>query len=440
MEKDRDLDRLLQIYDDLREMTKICGRNEDWGEEKARGLREEAALLNHRRYLRRIPSYRVLADWSGMGEDVEIIKTERMSTDDIFKSYDPIWIDKADWQQMTSWLRKLFHSEIPGDFTDVGTMEEWIQRLEEKEVHVVCSSGTSGDYSFVPRDPLTRQGAMVNVFSTYQSIFSDVNVSEYNAAILSFRSTAIGIQSAGVEVAKVAHHATFLYDMEMPTDVVRILQKGPGNEEEQKRIERFQRIITEQKEDRYRRMLNSLRESAQEGRKVLVFGTPYQIKEICEMAAVHGSVNLPDGSILISGGGWKSFENERIDKAELLRRTEASLGLGAQSMMEGYTMTELNVMMICCGHQRFHVPPLLEPMVFDESLMPLSGNDLKGIFGFLDPFALSYPGFLITGDQVELVYGDCPCGRKGYALKGEIRRAPGKEVKGCGGIMASVKA
>jgi len=326
MEKDRELDRLLQIHDDLREMTKILGRNEDWGEEKARGLREEAALLNHRRYLRRIPSYRVLAGWSGMGEDVEIIKTERMSTDDIFKSYDPIWIDKADWQQMTSWLRKLFHSEIPGDFTDVGTMEEWIQRLEEEEVHVVCSSGTSGDYSFVPRDPLTRQGAMLNVFSMYQSIFSDVNVSEYNAAILSFRSTAIGIQSAGVEVAKVAHHATFLYDMEMPTDVVRILQKGPGNEEEQKRIERF------------------------------------------------------------------------------------------------------------------HVPPLLEPLVFDESLMPLSGNDLKGIFGFLDPFALSYPGFLITGDQVELVYGDCPCGRKGYALKGEIRRAPGKEVKGCGGIMASVKA
>ena len=70
MEKDKELDRLFQIHDDLREMTKIWGRNEDWGEEKARRLRGEAALLNHQRYLRRIPFYRVLADEVGMGEDV----------------------------------------------------------------------------------------------------------------------------------------------------------------------------------------------------------------------------------------------------------------------------------------------------------------------------------------------------------------------------------
>jgi len=443
MEKDREVDRLLEIHDDLRARTKVWLHNEDWGEEGAGRLREEAALLNHKRYMRRIPAYRSLADELGVGEEVEgveVIKSELMSTDDIFKSYEPIWIDRADWKQMTTWLRKIFHGEIPGDFTQVRTMEEWIQKLDENEVHVVCSSGTSGDYSFVPRDPLTRQAGMINVFGTYASMFSDMNVSEYHAAILSFRSTAIGIQSAGVEVAKVAHGSTFLYDWEMPTDVVRILQKGPANEEEQKRVEGFQRMLAEQKEDRYEAMLESLRECAREGRKALIFGTPYQIKEICEMAAVHGNVNLPDGSVLISGGGWKSFENERIDKAELLRRTEASLGLGAGSMIEGYSMTELNVMMICCEHERFHVPPLLEPLVFDESLMPMSGNDQKGMFGFLDPFAFSYPGFLITGDHVELVTGDCPCGRKGYGLKGEIRRAPGKEVKGCGGIMASVRA
>lgn len=252
MEKDREVDQLLEIHDDLRARTKVWLRNEDWGEEESRRLREEAALMNHRRYLRRIPSYRVLAEWSGVGEnleDVEVIKTELMSTDDIFKSYDPKLIDRGDWQEMTSWLRKVFHSEIPGDFTRVRTMEEWIQRLAEEEVYVVCSSGTSGDYSFVPRDPLTRQAGMMNVF-----------------------------------------------------------------------------------------------------------GTPYQIKEICEMATVHGSVDLPDGSILISGGGWKSFENERIDKAELLRRTEACLGLGAGSMMEGYSMTDLNVMMICCGPGTDHAP------------------------------------------------------------------------------------
>jgi len=443
MESDRELDRLLKIHDELRELTQIWGHNQDWGEEKASGLREEAVLLNHRRYLKRIPVYRALAEDFGVDQDVtsmDVIKEEFVSTDDIFKSYDPAWIDDSDWPQMTSWLRKIFHSEIPGDFSDVKNMEEWIQKLEAEGVHIACSSGTSGDYSFVPRDDLTRGGAINNVFNTYQSIFSDVDMNDFDAAILSFRSTAIGIQSAGVEVAKAASNAYFLYDMEMPPDVVRILQKGPGNDEEQARVERFQQIISTEKEDRYRQMLDNLRESARQGRKVLVFGTPYQIKEICEAATVHGSVELKKDSLLVSGGGWKSFEDERIDKAELLRRIGSSLGLGAENIMEGYSMTELNTMMICCGHERFHIPPLLEPIVFDEGLMPLPGAGHTGIFGFLDPFAICYPGFLITGDLVDLVFDECPCGRKGYALEGEIRRAPGKEVKGCGGIMASVKA
>ena len=149
---------------------------------------------------------------------------------------------------------------------------------------------------------------------------------------------------------------------------------------------------------------------------------------------------LPEESILLFGGGWKTFEGERIDKDELCRRIEASFGVPRENILEGYSMTEMNAVMLCCPHERFHIPPLLEPLVFDESLTPLPGAGQKGIFGFLDPFAVSYPGFLITGDQVLLWYGDCPCGRKGYALEGGIQRVPGREVKGCGGIMASVRA
>lgn len=57
MEKDREVDRLLEIHDDLRARTKVWLRNEDWGEEESRRLREEAALINHRRYLRRTHSF-----------------------------------------------------------------------------------------------------------------------------------------------------------------------------------------------------------------------------------------------------------------------------------------------------------------------------------------------------------------------------------------------
>ena len=441
----KELDRLIEIHERLREMTRQWGIHKEWNEEDARMLREEACLLNHRRYLRSIPAYRALATEIGLGEevdDVAVIKRELMSTDDIFKSYDPAWIDRSAWQHMTEWLRKIYSNDIPVDSSEVGTMDEWLKRLKDQEVHVIYSSGTTGNYSFVPRDQLTWHSLITNgVYTVLATLYERVlSLDDYDAALLTFRSSNMGIQLVGMEVAKVVSTAYFLYDMEMPAQAVRIIQRGPKNEEEHALIRQFQDVLVTQKKERYRLVLKRLIASARQGRKVFLFGAPFQLNEICELAAVEGDAHLPEGSLLLFGGGWKTFEGERIDKAELCRRIEASFGVSRENVLEGYSMTEMNAVMLCCSNERFHIPPLLEPMVFDETLTPLAETGGKGIFGFLDPFALSYPGFLITGDQVDLVHGECPCGKRGYALEGGIRRAPGREVKGCGGIMASVRA
>jgi hypothetical protein len=57
----------------------------------------------------------------------------------------------------------------------------------------------------------------------------------------------------------------------------------------------------------------------------------------------------------------------------------------------------------------------------------------------MDPFAVSYPGFLITGDAVQSTYRPCECGLAGESLL-SVGRAAGAEIKGCGGIMATVSA
>jgi hypothetical protein len=102
-------------------------------------------------------------------------------------------------------------------------------------------------------------------------------------------------------------------------------------------------------------------------------------------------------------------------------------------------MTEINAFMLRCDYGRFHIPPTIEPVIFDEQLEPLHGTDMRGVFGFLDALAQAYPGFIISGDEVHFVDGDCPCGLVGPAVT-EIGRARAREVKGCGGIMASLKA
>ncbi|MBA7646834.1 hypothetical protein ES703_54600 [subsurface metagenome] len=116
-----------------------------------------------------------------------------------------------------------------------------------------------------------------------------------------------------------------------------------------------------------------------------------------------------------------------------------NFGIPPKMILEGYSMTEINMLMLRCDHGRFHIPPNIEPVIYDEELNPLEGSDLKGAFGFLDPLAISYPGFIISGDYVGMLDGECDCGLCGPALT-DIGRAHGQEIKGCGGIMGSIRA
>ena len=61
-----------------------------------------------------------------------------------------------------------------------------------------------------------------------------------------------------------------------------------------------------------------------------------------------------------------------------------------------------------------------------------AGEDLCAYFvAFLDAAAMSYPGFVITGDVVRLLE-HCPvCDRVGPVLEPEVRRGAGEDLRGC---------
>ena len=80
----------------------------------------------------------------------------------------------------------------------------------------------------------------------------------------------------------------------------------------------------------------------------------------------------------------------------------------------------------------------MEAVVLDEALLGEVGRSGFGTLGFLDPFAASYPGFVISGDQALLSQGECACGLSGMFIEGEIERASGLEVRGCGGVLESI--
>ena len=437
----------------------------------ARKVRFAAIRANHRHYFDQIPIYRQLADQVQVTRDAatEQIVEELMSTDHIFKSYPQEHLDNKDFGAMNRWLRQVFDRPVEVDVASVATVDDWLQRLEAAGIHTVFSSGTSGHISFVPRDAYTwslltsLSVSYIPLFQMHQGaargwerlaargvarligadgfaqFFRRHGLRGFDGIFLSFSGGTQGTQVVGQTLADMVGRATFLFDLDLSATVVRALVRGPADAHEQRLADAFLEATVRRRVDNFRRVLGALRDSIGARRRALVFGAPFMIKEFCDwLVAEGGEVALHPGSMLSHGGGWKSFEGDRIDEPAFLALVEQSLGIGPEGVTEGYSMTEAQVVFPRCRAGRFHVPPITETVIFDDALEPLSGDDVYGGLGFLDPYAACYPGFIITGDNVRRRASPCPCGMSGLTIT-DVGRATGREIKGCGGIMAAMQ-
>jgi hypothetical protein len=463
---------LAQALPPLIKLTQAWALGERVDPDQARALRRRALLLNHTHYLETIPVYRRFAQEEGLGalNEIEPLVRRLMLPDEVFKSYDPRWLDENDFTQLNAWLTGLHHRPVTVDVRGVTSLGEWIRRLDAGGVRLSYSSGTSGHFSFVPRDDFTW-----NTFITLAAIYAAplllakqigpawqralfkpavrllpaaalgrlgrrLRLAGYDAVFLDFAGGRTGNQILEQHLAPRFRRHTFLYPTELAPSSLRLLSRGAKTEAEAAELLTLQDLVVTRKEENYARVIQAMQTAAAGGQKLFIFGTPQQFKDLCESAAAQRAVlRLPAGSLALFGGGWKTFSGGQLAPEQLTGLIAERLGLPPDRILEGYAMTELNGLMVRCSGGRFHIPPLIEPVFFDEALEPLTAPSGQGIFGFLDPVANAYPGFIISGDLVRYVNSKCICGLSGPAIT-EIGRAQAREVKGCGGIMASLTA
>jgi hypothetical protein len=438
----------------------------------ARQSRREAVLRNHRHYRSRIPLYRQIADRAGVNDDApfEVLAHSMLLPDGIFKSYPQALLDKRDFGGMNRWLRTIFHDEVKAPVEEHETVDDWLASLEDQGIHVVYSSGTSGNLSFVPRDDyswwlfregslyyapllLARRGAVGRVkgqlagfagrtlsSARFRQISNRLGFRDFDGIFLNFSGGNQGTQLVGQELAKRVRKANFLYQSKISATAIRALTRGQASPAERARTDAFLDATVRRKEENYERMIHATRAAMDDGQRLMVFGAPYLVKEFCDRILSSGKrMVLPAGSIVGYGGGWKTFDGEALSEPALLDLIESATGVRKQLVIDGYSMTEIGAIMLKCEQGHFHVPPHLETIILDDALDPVDGEDVTGILGVMDPFAVSYPGFLITGDNVHRSRILCPCGLGGETFL-SVSRASGAEVKGCGGIIATVNA
>jgi hypothetical protein len=463
---------LLMRQDQLKRITMTWAAHRRLDEVEAHAIRRSAIELCHEHYLDAIPMYRKVCRRMGVdgAASFDTIAEELLVPDDIFKSYPARLLDEGRFGEMNEWISSISSERIEFDTSEIETIDDWIERVDHAGLKLVFSSGTSGHISFVPRDPrtwraftelpflyaaaqighrgllpawkffLVRAAADRLAPDTYSELVKKHGLRSLDAFIFNFSGGNQGIQLVGQELGKLTRSAQYLYRRKMSASAVRCIVRGPRNERERALAQELLETTVHQKQENYRRVIDQLELAAKQRRRVVLFGTPALMLELCEEVARHGgNLALPQGSSISYGGGWKSFTGKRIPEDELNLRLAHTFALPRAAISEGYSMTEINGLMQKCLQGRFHVPPFLEAAVYDEELNLLKGDDVRGTLGVLDPFASSYPGFVLTGDNVRLMRSPCACGLPGPTIL-RVERSPGKEVKGCGGIMATVNA
>lgn len=169
-----------------------------------------------------------------------------------------------------------------------------------------------------------------------------------------------------------------------------------------------------------------------QGKKFLIFGFTFLVwqhfyLELCKLNKKY------DMSLawLMTGGGWKKLESEKISREEFKERFRNVCGL--QHFLDHYGMVEQTGCIYAeCefGHLHASIYSDVIPRRYEDFSVCEIGE--KGILQVVSVLPHSYPGHSLLTEDEGMIVGedDCPCGRKGKYIKiyGRIKNA---ELRGC---------
>lgn len=135
-------------------------------------------------------------------------------------------------------------------------------------------------------------------------------------------------------------------------------------------------------------------------------------------AAMHGLATagvsrlpLPQGSMVLTGGGWKSFlPGVPLERDDFQKCMAGFFGLAPGAIRDMFGLSECPAVFVQCSHGHYHVPAF----AWAQAIDPETGCDVAvGEIGLLQltvPLTTSYPLLkILTTDKVTIQRG-CPCG------------------------------
>ena len=339
------------------------------------------------------------------------------------------------------WLASVFTGELPKIVIKGSnpTFDDVINAFNSEGMMVTYSTGTSGRFTFIPRDQKTFLASGYAIAKTFVNMWEGYDPKTDGYLLFpNPKKTNAFVGKASAVYFDMMSNVQVAIDRELTTAVIQAaMEAGQGskrraaspvqNQDEQKMIDQI---------------VHWLESHDETGQQISIIGAPYILHSVMEKLQGDGkSFDFGERGVVVSGGGWKTRENARMPIRDFRKQVRDVLGIPENCCFDVYAMVEGNGWMMHCpeGHY-LHAPyTYYKPFVLDKNLAPVEYGEW-GRLAFLDALANSYPGFIITGDEVRM-HERCPvCDRPGPVLEPEVKRAKGAEMRGCAEVIGRVLA
>ena len=355
---------------------------------------------------------------------------------------DSFFKDYPAGKEFLIWLDNVFTGKtpMPNFKMENPSHDEVIEQFNKKNVSIMFTSGTSGRFSYIPRDKGSWERLRYNAMKTYTELMDYDPNDKVILLIPDPRLTNLTIASLfgiAYDLYDTNNIHVALEDMKITTQFLRMQRDDTIGFREKLKAKAMARISPYVQKKSDLRMIDLFEKYEKEKKRINIAGPPFWLDRIMDKMKKEGiKVHLPDSQVL-TGGGWKAEEHKSAPEEDFREKVEDVLGIPQDRYHDVYAMSECSSIFLSCeGHYK-HVPPTVAPFVLDEDLNKIGFNKF-GRFAFIDPLPYSYPGFIITGDKVKLMK-KCPvCKREGPVLDIEVSRLPGVEGRGCAAVMSEL--
>jgi len=298
--------------------------------------------------------------------------------------------------------------DIPDVFVTVLKTWEFITGSKENVKLTLSSSGTGGQKSFIYLD----EKSLVNIQKIVKEIFS----------------------SLGMADTRVTNYVCFTYDPEVASDVGTAFSDkmltsltGVGEVFYTMQFDKTKNDFvldidkTIEKLDKFSKMSNPVR--------ILGFPAHLYFSLLEYKKRYNKTLNLTEGSFVITGGGWKNHAGEEIPKAEFKNILSQMLGISVQNIRDHFGMVEHGIPYVDCEYGNLHIPVYSRAHTFNPYNESIQNYENEGLLMLFSPYVNSYPSISLLTTDKAAIREHCPCGRGPYIDL--IGRAGLNKHKGC---------